>query len=66
MYISDHASWRKHGFPSGFVIESSFDDSSPYIHTSGDTIDKLSFDHMKEFAKLAIGFAVELSHKVSN
>ncbi|KAI8095575.1 hypothetical protein BDF21DRAFT_406213 [Thamnidium elegans] len=59
---SDHASWRKLGYPSAFTIESAFDDSNHYIHTGGDTIDKLSFDHMKEFSKVAIGFAVELSH----
>ncbi|KAI8342263.1 hypothetical protein BC941DRAFT_412285 [Chlamydoabsidia padenii] len=60
---SDHASWRKAGFPSAFTIESAFEDSNHYIHTSDDTIDKLSFDHMLEFAKVASGFAVELSHK---
>ncbi|KAI8884580.1 Zn-dependent exopeptidase [Backusella circina FSU 941] len=59
---SDHASWRKLGFPSAFTIESAFDDSNHYIHTTDDTIDKLSFDHMKEFSKVAIGFAIELSH----
>ncbi|KAI7900448.1 uncharacterized protein BX663DRAFT_544900 [Cokeromyces recurvatus] len=60
---SDHASWRKLGYPSAFTIESAFDDSNHYIHTTGDTVDKLSFDHMKEFSKVAVGFAVELSHK---
>ncbi|CAO3589056.1 unnamed protein product [Absidia cylindrospora] len=60
---SDHASWRKAGFPSAFTIESAFDDSNHFIHTSDDTADKLSFDHMLEFAKVASGFAVELSHK---
>ncbi|RCI00568.1 Leucine aminopeptidase 1 [Rhizopus azygosporus] len=59
---SDHASWRKLGFPSAFTIESEFDNSNPYIHTTRDVIENLSFDHMKEFAKVAVGFAVELSH----
>lgn len=59
---SDHASWREVGFPSAFTIESAFEDSNHHIHTSGDTIDKLSFDHMKQFAQVAVGFAVELSH----
>lgn len=58
----DHASWRKLGFPSAFTIESEFDNSNPYIHTTRDVIENLSFDHMKEFAKVAVGFAVELSH----
>ncbi|KAG1145467.1 hypothetical protein G6F37_005061 [Rhizopus arrhizus] len=59
---SDHASWRKLGFPSAFTIESDFDNSNPYIHGTRDVIENLSFDHMKEFAKVAVGFAVELSH----
>lgn len=58
----DHASWRKYGYPSGFVIESTFEDSNQFIHTSSDTADKLSFEHMKEFAKLVVAFAIELSH----
>ncbi|CAO3620766.1 unnamed protein product [Cunninghamella echinulata] len=60
---SDHASWKKIGAPSAFTIESEFHDSNQHIHSTGDTIDKLSFDHMKEFSKVASGFAVELSHK---
>ncbi|KAI9278081.1 hypothetical protein BY458DRAFT_432419 [Sporodiniella umbellata] len=59
---SDHASWRKLGFPSAFTIESEFENSNPYIHGTRDVIENLSFDHMKEFAKVAVGFAVELSH----
>ncbi|CAO3620746.1 unnamed protein product [Cunninghamella echinulata] len=60
---SDHASFTKAGYPSAFTIESLFDDSNQYIHSEEDTIEKVSFDHMKEFSKLAAGFAVELSHK---
>ncbi|CAG8572778.1 19283_t:CDS:2, partial [Dentiscutata erythropus] len=48
---SDHASWRKAGYPSAFAIEGAFDDSNPYIHTSNDVIENLSFDHMLEFSK---------------
>ncbi|CAG8622855.1 4045_t:CDS:2 [Ambispora gerdemannii] len=59
---SDHASWRKAGYPSAFVIESKIDYNNPYIHTVKDTIDLLNFNHMLEFSKLAVGFAVELSH----
>ncbi|KAJ3190218.1 Leucine aminopeptidase 1 [Gaertneriomyces sp. JEL0708] len=58
---SDHASWTKAGFPATFAFESSFSDSSPYIHTDKDTLATVSYAHMKEFTKLAIGFAVELS-----
>ncbi|CAO3659838.1 unnamed protein product [Umbelopsis ramanniana] len=62
---SDHASWAKQGFPSAFTIESSFEDSNKAIHTTGDVISRLSFNHMKEFAKVATGFAIELSHERS-
>lgn len=59
----DHASWLKYGFPSAFAIESTFEDSNQNIHSENDVIEGLSFNHMKEFSKLALGFAVELSHK---
>lgn len=60
---SDHASWTKVGVPSIFTIESKFEDSNKHIHSISDKLDispEFSFDHMKEFAKLAVGFAVEL------
>ncbi|CAG8556130.1 14331_t:CDS:2 [Ambispora leptoticha] len=59
---SDHASWRKAGYPSAFTIETDFKDSNPYIHTSNDVIENLDFNHMLEFAKLSVSFAVELSY----
>ncbi|XP_006460164.1 hypothetical protein AGABI2DRAFT_191928 [Agaricus bisporus var. bisporus H97] len=60
---SDHASWRKAGYPSTFTIESSFENSNKNIHSANDRIDisdEFSFDHMLEFSKLAVAFAVEL------
>ena len=57
---SDHASAAKAGYPSAFVIESSFENSNPYIHSTKDTIDRLSFEHMVEHAKLTLGYAYEL------
>jgi leucyl aminopeptidase len=59
---SDHASWLKAGYPSAFAIEGEFDDTNPYIHSGNDLIEHLSFEHMLEFAKLSVSFAVELSH----
>ncbi|KAF9125403.1 Leucine aminopeptidase 1, partial [Mortierella sp. 14UC] len=59
---SDHASWAKAGYRSAFAIEGDFSDSSPYIHTTNDDVSHINFDHMKQFAKLALGFAVELGH----
>jgi len=60
---SDHASWRKAGYPSVFTIESSFENSNKFIHSANDRIDisdEFSFSHMLEFSKLAVAFAVEL------
>ncbi|KAE9410263.1 peptidase [Gymnopus androsaceus JB14] len=60
---SDHASWGKAGYPSTFTIESTFENSNKNIHSTNDRIDisdEFSFDHMLEFSKLAVAFAVEL------
>ncbi|KAJ7742441.1 peptidase [Mycena maculata] len=60
---SDHASWRKAGYPSSFTIESTFGNSNKNIHSANDRIDisdEFSFSHMLEFSKLAVAFAVEL------
>jgi len=60
---SDHASWMKAGYPSTFTIESSFENSNKNIHSTSDRIDisdEFSFEHMLEFSKLAVAFAVEL------
>ena len=57
---SDHFSWYKVGVDSIFTFESSFQDHSPYIHTTEDTIDHISMEHVAEFSKVIIAFAVEL------
>jgi len=58
---SDHASWFRAGYPSSFPIEAAPGNTNPSIHTSSDTIEKLSPNHISEFVKLGIAFAVELS-----
>lgn len=60
---SDHASWSKNGYPSSFAIESSFENSNHDIHSTRDTMDlpEFSFEHMLEFSKLAVAFAIELA-----
>ncbi|KAI0066049.1 peptidase [Artomyces pyxidatus] len=61
---SDHASWTKAGYPSSFTIESSFENSNKNIHSTNDRIDispEFSFEHMLEFSKLAVAFAIELA-----
>ena len=57
---SDHASATKYGYPSAFVMESELKKSNKYIHTTMDTLDRLSFGHMAEFTKLAISVICEL------
>ena len=58
---SDHASWTKHGVPAAFAFEGPFEDHSPYIHTTDDTVDHIDFDHVAEFVKSVIGFVIESS-----
>lgn len=58
---SDHASWTEEGIPAAFPCESNFEDHNPYIHSSSDTMDLLSLDHMTNFSKLALAFAMELA-----
>lgn len=58
---SDHASWNKAGIPAAFPCESSFDEHNPYIHSENDTIDLINLEHMTNFSKLALAFAIELA-----
>lgn len=57
---SDHASASKAGYPSAFVIESSFEDSDDHIHSTDDKLKYLSFDHMLQHARMTLAFAVSL------
>jgi leucyl aminopeptidase len=58
---SDHASWTKAGYPSEFPFETEFSNINPNIHSPQDTLDKISTEHAREFAKVALAFLVELS-----
>ncbi|QDP71255.1 M28 family peptidase [Legionella israelensis] len=58
---SDHASWHDIGIPAAFPCETSFEEHNPYIHSSSDTMDLLSREHMANFSKLALAFAIELA-----
>jgi len=58
---SDHASWTDAGIPAAFPCETSFEDHNPVIHTSRDTMDRLNLNHMTNFSKLAVAFAMELA-----
>lgn len=60
---SDHQSWSRRGFPAVFPTEnpSAFNMA---LHTKGDTIDRLNFDFMENYAKLAISYIVTLAKPI--
>jgi len=60
---SDHASWYNYGFPSVMPFEAVTGNDNQVIHGSGDTtsVSGFSWSHSLEFAKIALGFAVELT-----
>lgn len=58
---SDHASWNKQGYPSAIPFESSNMEENGNIHTAKDTYESVNFKHALNFAKLAIGYVVELA-----
>ncbi|EOD45651.1 Peptidase M28 [Neofusicoccum parvum] len=58
---SDHASATDAGFPSAYVFESPDAYSSPYIHTTSDTLSTVDFTHMLDHAKAGLGFVYELA-----
>lgn len=58
---SDHASWMKQGIPAAFPCETDFDNHNKYIHTSQDTADRLTPEHMVNFTRLGLAFAIELA-----
>ncbi|CAI4038273.1 hypothetical protein SMKI_04G6150 [Saccharomyces mikatae IFO 1815] len=57
---SDHGSATRNGFPGSFVIESELKKTNKYIHSTMDTLDRLSFVHMAEHTKIVLGVIIEL------
>ncbi|KAH7921426.1 Zn-dependent exopeptidase [Leucogyrophana mollusca] len=61
---SDHMPWDKIGVPVAAATEEHPDKANPYEHTEADRIDlangEFSFEFIREFTKVAIGFVVEL------
>jgi leucyl aminopeptidase len=58
---SDHASWNRAGISSAFHFETKMNSDNPNIHTPKDTLQFVSLNHVAEFIKTSLGFAVELS-----
>lgn len=63
---SDHASWTQKGYIAAMPAETAFENTNPSMHTSRDTMDKLSLVHMTDYAKLAIAFAIELAKPIKS
>lgn len=61
---SDHATWTQNGYTAAIPFESAYETYDPYIHSANDTMEKLSLDHMTDFVKLGVAFAVELAEPV--
>lgn len=61
---SDHASWSAFGYPASFPFESTFDESSPLIHTTEDRLENYGGEatHAVKFSKLATAFVVEMAN----
>lgn len=58
---SDHASWSDEGFNAAMPFEAKMGNDNPAIHSTRDTMDKISLSHMTDFAKLGVAFMVELA-----
>jgi leucyl aminopeptidase len=60
---SDHASWTKNGFAASLPFEAKFNECSPDIHTSKDTLAQMGgrAPHALKFAKLAVAYIVEMA-----
>lgn len=58
---SDHASWTAAGIPAAFPCETDFEHHNTKIHTRYDTIDRLTPEHMTNFAILGLAYILELA-----
>lgn len=58
---SDHASWNSNSYDAGFTFESAFENHNPYIHTDKDVIAHCDMKHAAQYARLGVGYMVELS-----
>lgn len=61
---SDHFSWTEAGYPAAALFEGTFDEKSPHIHTRRDTVASIDFDHMAEFVKVAVAYALHMSDEI--
>jgi len=55
---SDHVSWTNQGYPSSMPAELTL---HPQMHTANDNLANVGFTQLREFVKLAVGYAVEIA-----
>jgi len=58
---SDHASWYRYGYRTCLPAEAIFSKSNPYIHSPDDLITRLNFARGLEFAKISLGYVIEMA-----
>lgn len=63
---SDHASWNAAGIPAAAPFEAKFGQENPHIHSTADLMDHLSLEHMADYAKIAVAYAVEMAEPVKS
>lgn len=63
---SDHASWEARGYLASFPFEARFDESNPYIHTTGDVYSVSgNSNHAAKFTKLGLEFIIEVAKRTN-
>ncbi|OXA59073.1 probable leucine aminopeptidase 1 [Folsomia candida] len=55
---SDHASFNQYGFRAACSSERPL---NPYMHTTSDTMSRMSFPQIAEFVKMTVGAAIEIA-----
>jgi leucyl aminopeptidase len=60
---SDHVNWSQQGFSACYPSATTLDNDNPYIHSSEDKLEIINLDHLVNFTKLGLAFAVELGLK---
>jgi leucyl aminopeptidase len=58
---SDHYSWTAGGYASAALFESRFKDMNKAVHSRGDTVDTLDFEHMQEYVKVTLAYALHMT-----
>lgn len=57
---SDHVLWFQEGISVAYPFTTMRDEGNPNIYTKKDKLETLSLEHVSDFAKLALAFAIEL------